>query len=1703
MIDLSFLTDAEKEAILKVLNRDSELKKAEEQRIRHLQDEVNDENELKYKSGQWFYEAKSRRHRDKIHGADLVRASIRKRKNPATIELYGVMEPPDEAEEDRMPSNVKSIQSTIDRKIMNGTASPAKQRKNPFNLEGAVDEMDLHNEMSKPTPEPGLVNGQLGKKSDIMSSIIKYGVKLPYPSPIGDRKTTQETEENTSPKLPPVPKPRKLLINGKPPERSNSSLQREDSINKRKGILKRRSSSSSTDSESIRILPNVEALKLVLPTSPILEAEQTHLFDDQMTSSENSPDRQKQVRFSEYVLQKPPTPNPESYHAREIGEFGILDPSSYHHDLDNKFLDHHPYEEPRPTYSDVDYTNTMEDLDLKENPEVSSTLHAPSNSSLILDAEKKLEDQSQELNYNKLYEIPGEIYPEIDIDSAGTEALYAVVKKPFKSSSPDQEKDFEMEPRFLGQRGKIENAYQIEKTLEFGKSYGGDGKINFGDRYTSIQPGKVFGSTNEDFLAPERSRQVQSSYHDEPKPSDYVPKWRRPLSLDEEDSLAQPTVHKSPDFGDADTFVKPYSENRTDYKYSPVESNKDSQYRSIFLRNTPDIEIIKSSNSPVSQNLHSSPRLVSEGFHTHDIFLHDNRERRDLPKSANFKVMSMKERIHDTPREQMSNPSQFQNLKHFWNVEDKNQSKGDVDTSSNRILTDVLKRNKPTRADLRQRNSKEIPTDDLSLPNSFDSSLSEEEQTSHKVASWLAHTPPVYGAEQVDASEELVHPREEFMEDINKTLVDRNYQTKDFSSALQKLTEDALEAPNISKSEHQRSEEILNSPFKKPYLLDERKKMTTILVNSAEKTHPTSGFYDRVVQVSSKQSPEKETKIAVDIPAVTWKQYPKEKIEESVERSVAPTKTENELKIVFQKLTGDYESNESNNEPQVEESSRPNEDQQLVETKEVIERSSIPKGNDHQEFRSALNRLEIEASTPPAIEEEYEQPEKVLTLNTGSPVKSSFKIGFEHMMPTEHDTLETPQKNNIAYSVQSYPPYFDEVVEKTTAPSRKDEDDLRASLKKLEQEAALPDPSGALEDSYENTQPLKSTGNITTVHSFTIPSFDAQKMPSPSRSLEDKSNLDDLYANRTKKSTENVVIAYVDKAKEKTKYTFQEKLPVEEEPLQKTIVTTEESRADYRNRIMRLEEEAAASVPAEPEDLSEGETFHVSPAPMKDVFISKKVFSNNESMPTELPLPQPYAYDKMANSPQSPSDQTGSFTGSAENVLYKKPDTPSEKSNTKKGMDESHPILNALKRSAAKTLNSKAVQEVSPTSTNEDKLENPKEDTLAPLENSFPENAEKFKRMSQSVPTFLQDDTDGRETDSASESSFQIGRHKKSPSSLTNLSGSSGMASMSSVSGSVMSVYSGDFGNVDIKGNIEYSIEYVEQLKEFLIYIYQCKDLAAADVKKQRSDPYVKAYLLPEKAKMGKRKTAVKKKTLNPVYNEILRYKIPKESLQAQTLNLSVWHRDVLGRNSFLGEVNQDLANWEWENKQKNWYPLEPRTLASSIGLENRGEMKLSLQYIPVSPSEVGKKPNTTGEVHIWIRECIQLPMLRENKINSFVKCTILPDTSRKSRQKTRTVDKTPNPIFNHTMVYDGFKEDDLREACVELTVWDHNKLTNHFLGGIRIGQGTGKSYGTPVDWMDSSPEESTMWQKMIASPNTWIDGMLPLRMFKMAKLAK
>ncbi|KAM6413595.1 synaptotagmin-like protein 2 [Rhynochetos jubatus] len=362
---------------------------------------------------------------------------------------------------------------------------------------------------------------------------------------------------------------------------------------------------------------------------------------------------------------------------------------------------------------------------------------------------------------------------------------------------------------------------------------------------------------------------------------------------------------------------------------------------------------------------------------------------------------------------------------------------------------------------------------------------------------------------------------------------------------------------------------------------------------------------------------------------------------------------------------------------------------------------------------------------------------------------------------------------------------------------------------------------------------------------------------------------------------------------------------------------------------------------------------------------------------------------------------------------------------------------------------------------------------------------ERVKELSRSSPLLLSE----TESDTASEISFQFNKHKKTPSIGSH---SSDMASVSSVSGSVLSVYSGDFGSVDAQGTVEFALDYDEKNREFQVHVSQCKDLAVVDEKKGRSDPYVKTYLLPDKARMGKRKTSVKKRTVNPIYNEVLRYKIEKMVLLIQKLNLSVWHNDPLGRNSFLGEIEIDLASWDWSNRKLNWYPLKPRSLSAVNGVDHRGVMNLSIKYVP--PGSLGPKNPPSGEVHIWVKDVKDLLQLRPSGVDSFVKCYVLPDTSKKSYQKTRVIKRDTNPVFNHTIVYDGFHTEDLKDACVELTVWDHEKLTNHFLGGIRLGLGTGLSYGISVDWMDSTQEEVAFWQEMMAAANEWIEGLLPLR---------
>lgn len=88
-------------------------------------------------------------------------------------------------------------------------------------------------------------------------------------------------------------------------------------------------------------------------------------------------------------------------------------------------------------------------------------------------------------------------------------------------------------------------------------------------------------------------------------------------------------------------------------------------------------------------------------------------------------------------------------------------------------------------------------------------------------------------------------------------------------------------------------------------------------------------------------------------------------------------------------------------------------------------------------------------------------------------------------------------------------------------------------------------------------------------------------------------------------------------------------------------------------------------------------------------------------------------------------------------------------------------------------------------------------------------------------------------------------------------------------------------------------------------------------------------YLLPDKSKGGKRKTKVKKHTLNPVFDEVLRFHMSLAGLQTRTLWITVWHSDMFGRNDFLGEVMMGLQGKLFDNPAPQSYQLQERV---SIG---------------------------------------------------------------------------------------------------------------------------------------------------------------------------
>ncbi|XP_053175366.1 synaptotagmin VIII [Scomber japonicus] len=103
-------------------------------------------------------------------------------------------------------------------------------------------------------------------------------------------------------------------------------------------------------------------------------------------------------------------------------------------------------------------------------------------------------------------------------------------------------------------------------------------------------------------------------------------------------------------------------------------------------------------------------------------------------------------------------------------------------------------------------------------------------------------------------------------------------------------------------------------------------------------------------------------------------------------------------------------------------------------------------------------------------------------------------------------------------------------------------------------------------------------------------------------------------------------------------------------------------------------------------------------------------------------------------------------------------------------------------------------------------------------------------------------------------------------------------------------------------GEICFSLRYVPTASKLTVVILEAKNLKRMDIG-GTSDPYVKVQLALDKRKWKKKKTSIKKKTLNPYYNESFTFDVTFDQIQRMNLVISVWDHDAMTRNDAMGKI--------------------------------------------------------------------------------------------------------------------------------------------------------------------------------------------------------
>ncbi|KAM3667319.1 extended synaptotagmin-3 [Ammospiza maritima maritima] len=123
-------------------------------------------------------------------------------------------------------------------------------------------------------------------------------------------------------------------------------------------------------------------------------------------------------------------------------------------------------------------------------------------------------------------------------------------------------------------------------------------------------------------------------------------------------------------------------------------------------------------------------------------------------------------------------------------------------------------------------------------------------------------------------------------------------------------------------------------------------------------------------------------------------------------------------------------------------------------------------------------------------------------------------------------------------------------------------------------------------------------------------------------------------------------------------------------------------------------------------------------------------------------------------------------------------------------------------------------------------------------------------------------------------------------------------------------------------GEIQLTVRYASIRQSLVVLVNGCRNLVPSS--NRGVDPYVRIYLLPDRRWTSRKKTSVKKKTLNPQYDEKFEFFESLENVKKRTLDIAVKNSRpfISQERKELGKVRIDLSREDLIKGFAQWYEL-------------------------------------------------------------------------------------------------------------------------------------------------------------------------------------